>query len=205
MAFNPLDHLISLKGRDYLQVAWRLVWFREKYPGWSIAPELLEKTEDYALFRAVISDENGVVKNIAHGSETKRDFADFLEKAETKAVGRALAMLGFGTQFAAEELDEGERVADAPLHLGSTDAAERVGLEKLEKLEELKRTAQKPATVPADAIAPGQLAFIRENAEPAEITKLVQKYGPNLEKMTRAQAEKNIAILQKRLNNGGVN
>lgn len=198
MAFNPLDHLISLKGRDYLQVAWRLVWFREKCPGWSIAPELLEKTDEYALFRATISDENGVIKNVAHGSETKRDFADFLEKAETKAVGRALAMLGFGTQFAAEELDEGERVADAPLQIGNAVAAERVGMEKLEKLEELKRTAGRPASTPPDAIAAGQLAFIRENAEPEELTKLAQKYGPNLEKMTRAQAEKNIAILQKR-------
>jgi hypothetical protein len=35
-------------------------------------------------------------------------------KAETKAVGRALAMLGYGTQFA-PEMDEGERIVDSPV------------------------------------------------------------------------------------------
>ena len=33
------------------------------------------------------------------GSETSHDFADYIEAAETKALGRALAALGFGTQF----------------------------------------------------------------------------------------------------------
>ena len=46
-------------------------------------------------------------------SETMSDFRDYFEKAETKAIGRALAMLGYGTQFA-PELDEAERVVDTP-------------------------------------------------------------------------------------------
>jgi hypothetical protein len=33
------------------------------------------------------------------GSETADDFEDYIEKAETKALGRALAALGYGTQF----------------------------------------------------------------------------------------------------------
>ncbi len=37
-----------------------------------------------------------------------------LEKSETGAIGRALALCGFGTQFT-PELDEGERLADSPL------------------------------------------------------------------------------------------
>ena len=51
----------------------------------------------------------------AHGSETKRDFGDYFEKAETKAVGRALAYAGYGTQYVGEELDEGERIVDSPV------------------------------------------------------------------------------------------
>jgi hypothetical protein len=39
--------------------------------------------------------------------ETRDDFADFVEKAETGAIGRALAMCGYGTQFA-PELSEGD-------------------------------------------------------------------------------------------------
>jgi len=47
-------------------------------------------------------------------SENAASFADFGEKAETGAIGRALAALGYGTQFA-PELDEGHRIVDSPV------------------------------------------------------------------------------------------
>lgn len=198
MAFNPADHLISLKGKDYLQVAWRLVWFREKYPLWSIDPVIIELDNEHAVFRACIFDENGVQKCAAHGSESKRDFGDYLEKAETKAVGRALAMLGFGTQFSATELDEGERIVDSPLSLGSKAAADRAGAEKLAQIEAAMSTGAPEAKLIAD----GQRDFILSNAQPDELEKLKTKYGENLERMTMAQASKNISVLQKRINGG---
>lgn len=116
MAFNPNEHMMKLKGKDYLQVAWRLVWFREDHPDWGINAECIEQDQEHAIFKAVICDENGLQKSSGHGSESKRDFGDYLEKAETKAIGRALAMLGYGTQFAADELDEGERIVDSPIN-----------------------------------------------------------------------------------------
>lgn len=118
MAFNPNDHMMRLKGKDYLQVAWRLVWFRDEQdglPGYGLETELLEHGDDWAVFRCRITDRLGRVVSTGHGSESVKDFGDYLEKAETKAVGRALAMLGFGTQFAADELDEGERIVDSPV------------------------------------------------------------------------------------------
>jgi hypothetical protein len=62
-------------------------------------------------------DKDGKVKKSATATkrETKKDFSDHTEKAETSAVGRALAMLGYGTQFALSDLDEGNRLADSPL------------------------------------------------------------------------------------------
>lgn len=111
--FNPKEHLIDLKGKDYLQVMWRLVWFREEKPAWCIDTRLEQLTENHAVFSAKISDENGGQKASGYGSESIKDFRDFIEKAETKAIGRALAMLGYGTQFA-PELDEGERIVDSP-------------------------------------------------------------------------------------------
>lgn len=116
--FNPNEHMMKLKGKDYLQVAWRLVWFRDPEDGFplnGIRTELIEHGEDWAVFKAEITDENGFVLSTGHGSESAKDFPDYLEKAETKAVGRALAMLGFGTQFAADELDEGSRIVDSPV------------------------------------------------------------------------------------------
>ena len=112
--FNPKEHLMDLKGKQYLQVMWRLVWFREEKPLWSIDTKLEQLTENHAVFSAKVSDENGVQKASGYGSESVKDFRDFIEKAETKAIGRALAMLGYGTQFA-PELDEGERIVDSPV------------------------------------------------------------------------------------------
>ena len=59
------------------------------------------------------------------GSETSQDFADYIEAAETKALGRALAALGFGTQFtrdydfaeAAAATAPRQQVVDAPVGL----------------------------------------------------------------------------------------
>src|SRR5882724_12351699 len=39
----------------------------------------------------------------------------YVERAETRARGRALAALGIGTQFVGQDLTEGEHVADAPV------------------------------------------------------------------------------------------
>lgn len=112
--FNPNEHLMDLKGKQYLQVMWRLVWFREEKPLWCIDTKLEQLTDNHAVFSAKISDECGVQKASGYGSESIKDFRDFIEKAETKAIGRALAMLGYGTQFA-PELDEEERIVDSPV------------------------------------------------------------------------------------------
>lgn len=118
MAFNPNDHLMSLKGKEYLQVMWRLVWFRDEKPLWCIDTQLEQLTDNHAVFSAKIYDENGVLKSAGYGSESIKDFRDYIEKAETKAVGRALAMLGYGTQFAPEmdECEDGkDRIVDSPV------------------------------------------------------------------------------------------
>ena len=112
--FNPREHLMNLKGKEYLQVMWRLVWFREEKPSWCIDTKAEQITDASAVFTAKIYDENGLLKASGYGSETKKDFNDFIEKAETKSIGRALAMLGYGTQFA-PELDEGDRIVDSPV------------------------------------------------------------------------------------------
>ena len=135
MSVNPNEHMMKLKGKDYLQVAWRLVWFREDHPDFGINAEALSLTDDHAIFKATITDPNGIQVSSGHGSESKKDFGDFIEKAETKAIGRALAMLGYGTQFAADELEEGERIVDSPIN---------------------RKANIQPEPLPEDAVKPGE-------------------------------------------------
>ena len=112
--FNPEEHMITLKGKKYLQVMWRLVWFREEHPDWTIITEVTSAASGFCMFKATILDETGRALSTGHGSETSADFGDYIEKAETKAVGRCLAMLGYGTQFS-PDLDEGDRIVDSPV------------------------------------------------------------------------------------------
>lgn len=106
--------LMDIKGKPYLQVGHRLVWFREERPEWTIETEIHTLADKGVIMKAIIKNEDGRVIAMAHKKETQVGFADYIEKGETGAIGRALAMCGFGTQFS-PELDEGERLADAPI------------------------------------------------------------------------------------------
>lgn len=111
---------LNLKGKDYLLVAHRIVWFREQHPDWAIQTTIVKFEHDYALVSAEILNNEGKVLATAHKMQTAKGFpGGFLEKAESAAVGRALAFLGFGTAFA-QELEEDEStpissLADSPL------------------------------------------------------------------------------------------
>jgi len=105
--------LISLKGKDYLQVMHRMVWFREECPNYGIETSFIALDDQVAIAKAIITNETGKILSTAHKREDKGHFADHMEKAETGAIGRALANIGYGTQFT-DDLDEGARIVDSP-------------------------------------------------------------------------------------------
>lgn len=113
--FNPSAHLTDLKGSKYLEVKWRLVWLRQEHPDARIETALHSLSEKAAVFKAHI-EIPGAGAATGWGSETPGDFRDFIEKAETKAIGRALAALGYGTQFCDDfvTVDSG-RIVDSPV------------------------------------------------------------------------------------------
>lgn len=146
-SFNPNDHVMQLRSKDgakdYLPVQWRLVWFREQCPQGTIDTEEIEvdldremeeevfvwnsdkrrsekvvkRAKGYARYKAVVTDGKGG-RATGTKSEKAASFPDYIEKAETGAIGRALAALGYGTQFA-PDLDEAHRIVDSPVDRGS--------------------------------------------------------------------------------------
>ncbi|MGI8963477.1 MAG: hypothetical protein ACR2GI_03130 [Thermomicrobiales bacterium] len=114
--FDPARYLSLVNGREYLEVKWRLVWLRSEHPDAVIDTNLVSHANGEAIFRAHVTiPDRG--SSTGWGSEDSQSFGDYIEKAETKAIGRALAALGYGTQFCGD-FDFGGangRVVDSPV------------------------------------------------------------------------------------------
>jgi hypothetical protein len=99
---------------DYLPVAARIAWFRKEHPFWSIITKVEKWGDKAVVMKATIKDMQGIAIATARKKETEAGFPDYIEKAETGAIGRALAMCGYGT-LQAPEFDEQDRLADTPV------------------------------------------------------------------------------------------
>lgn len=113
------EHMLNLKGKNYLPVAARVVMFRKDHPTASVMTDTKQVGDDTYVTCAIMFE--GRVVATAHKrvrlemkGKGKSAAADWpLETAETGAVGRALALCGYGTL--AGDLDEGDELADAPV------------------------------------------------------------------------------------------
>ncbi|MBR1703223.1 MAG: hypothetical protein IJ716_14960 [Lachnospiraceae bacterium] len=125
--FDPRNYMRMIgEGKDnaryYLDVAFRKLWFRLKYPEGKISKRLLKLTEDMAVVEARVylnykdNEEDYVANAFSHKfkGEDAQFGAKFVEFAETAAIGRALADAGFGLQFADWEKELDPEVTDAP-------------------------------------------------------------------------------------------
>lgn len=125
--FDPRKYMRVIQqegqaGKYYLDVAFRKLWFRLKYPEGKIVKKILKLTDQVAIVEArVYLNRNDAEENfIANALAQKYMTADgqfgnkFVELAETAAVGRALSDAGFGLQFADKEEDIDPEVTEAP-------------------------------------------------------------------------------------------
>lgn len=126
MTFDPGRHLIDIDGSQYLEVKWRLVWLRDQFPEARIETELVSNDHSRAIFKATTELPNGA-RATGYGSESFDQFPDYIEAAETKAIGRSLAALGFGSQFCRDFdlVETHNKLVDSPVRTTPSDTAGR--------------------------------------------------------------------------------
>ena len=138
---------------SYVTVAERIAAFYQSYPTGRICTQILEHNEEsgFILMRAEVfrSTDDAQPSATGHAFEVRSDGyvnrTSYIENAETSAVGRSLALLGFEVRRGIASREEMEKAARMP--------AERPAQAPESKPPESKPAA-KPAPQPAAAESP---------------------------------------------------
>lgn len=174
-AFDPNPYLSKVKGRDYLEVKWRITWMRHDHPDARLETELVSHDHGRAVMRARVEFPDGGSAT-GWGSEIETNFENYIEKAETKAIGRALTALGYGTPGNAEADDAGSN----------------------------QTQSSRPTSIAGSVATPPQLARIKRLASELSIdsvglNQLVQQHtGGTFDRLDKRQASGMIDLLEAR-------
>jgi hypothetical protein len=195
--FDPGKYLTKVGQADYLEVKWRLVWLREIHPEAVIETELVSHIDQMAIFRARVTIPGGGSAT-GYGSEGYNDFREYIEKAETKALGRALAALGFGTQFCPDfEFGASNgKVVDSPIDFASTRGRRMTD-------QNAQRGDRQVANI-TQPITPRQVNFIQAIAREIGLdesdleNETQEQFGKRLTELDRKDASTMIERLQVR-------
>lgn len=121
MTKNLTDKAIDIKGKKYVLVSDRVLYFNETYPNWSIVTQRIMTEEPWIeIFRATVMPDCEKPQRYFTGYSQAKWWDWFinktsaLENAETSAVGRALAMMWIwviDSIASADEINKAENAA----------------------------------------------------------------------------------------------
>jgi hypothetical protein len=111
------EGIVSIHGKPYQTVGFRVNKFREDHPDWTIETQLISEDDIKVVMKALIYSNKaapvleeyephllatGYAEEVRASSKINETSA--LENAETSAIGRALAALGYaGTEYASAD------------------------------------------------------------------------------------------------------
>lgn len=125
-----------------------------------------------------------------------------VNKAIMRCLVKNLAMFGLGLYiYAGEDLPSGDPTepdSNGIVPQGCAEAAQDAGMKKLEQLnQQMEKAAENAPENPVRGLATAeQKKFIQENADDETYMKAMQAFGPDLERMTKAQANKLITRIK---------
>lgn len=167
------DKAIDFKGKPYVQVSDRVLYFNEVYPDGYIETEKTADIDNYVEFRAVVTPDasNPTRCFTGHSQATWGDgFVNqtaALENAETSAVGRALAFMGIGVIESIASVDEIRKAENSPQRVPKATEKQKEYISVL--MEQKGLTVEDLAN---DGIVAGQTS-------PSEIIEYLKNFAPD--------------------------
>jgi hypothetical protein len=150
--FDPRQYLRQLdNGEPYLDVKWRLHWLRSEHPDAQIETDLIAAEADSVVCKATVRLPDGGSAS-GHASATRTPDMTHIELAETRAIGRALAALGYGAEYAdpdAFATQQTERGAP-PVSLRPVQPAQMTGADDRRERPQPMQSAPRMRPVPVD-------------------------------------------------------
>lgn len=119
MSKDLADKAINIKGKQYVQVADRILYFNEQYKEGCITTDLV-RYENKQIIIACKAYPEGLTGRYFSGYAQEIEGEGYinktsaLENAETSAVGRALAMMGIGVIDSIASIDEINKANNRP-------------------------------------------------------------------------------------------
>lgn len=101
---------IPFKGKKYAMVVARVQAFRKICPAGCIDTSVVEINDEHVIMQAKVMDENGELLASGTAEEVKGSSqvnqTSYVENCETSAIGRALGVLGIGSEENMASADE---------------------------------------------------------------------------------------------------
>jgi len=118
------DKAVDIKGKAYVLVSDRVLYFNEEYKNGSIVTELVSSPSDArVIIKAIVTPDTDKPNRVFTGyaqevvGEGFINKTSAMENAETSAVGRALAMLGIGVIDSIASVDEINKAKTSPQNM----------------------------------------------------------------------------------------
>lgn len=172
--FDPRQYMRELVNDTqvkqlYLDVKFRKLWFRLKYPFGKITKSIIQLTEQFAIVEAkVYLDKGDPEENYISSALAQRFFSPddafgkrYVETAETAAIGRALADAGFGIQFCdiGEESDPAQ--VDSGITVGTGQSSDS---EATQPTEDTKTETPAPPPASSGTKTPASTKNVKDSA-----------------------------------------
>lgn len=169
---------VDIKGKAYVQVNTRVVAFRKLFPMGCITTDIVSLENGVVVMKATVMDEKGTILGTGYAYEKETSSfinkTSYIENCETSAVGRALAMIGIGTDAS---MCSAEELVNAITNQNKPEEEKKPEAKQKKPESGQKKAEAEPKKIENSVISEVKVKALlarcdKEGVEPAKILKL---------------------------------